>query len=105
SGASQVEREGLDEVLLAQAIRTPDGARALRAVDLLVATGAALAPHVKTLLTHPDERVRERGVKVALDVGATNAVKELEALVTGGPRRPRGAAVRALPPLGPARGR
>ncbi|MBL8949860.1 MAG: cyclic nucleotide-binding domain-containing protein [Myxococcaceae bacterium] len=101
AGAGQVSISGLDEGLLVAALSTPDGARAMRAVDLLEATGANLGEHVKVLLTHPDERVRERGVQVALETKSTGVVRELEVLVTSGARRPRDAAVWALPQLAP----
>lgn len=105
SGEGQVAIAGLDEGLLVAALSTPDGARAMRAVDLLEATGAPLGPHVKRLLAHPDERVRERGVAVALQTKSAAAVRELEALVASGSRRPRDAAVWALPSLAPDRAR
>ncbi len=105
AGASEANLTGLDDALLVQALSAPDGARALRAIDLLEASRAPLGPHVKTLLSHPDERVREKGVQVALETNATGVLKELEALVTGSSRRPRDAAVWALPTLAPELGR
>jgi HEAT repeat protein len=105
AGASQVELAGLDERLLVQALRSSDAARALRAIDLLEAVGAPLAPHVRDLLKHPSERVRERGVLVALDLKATGVARELEGLLDDPARRPRDAAVWALPVLDPYRGK
>jgi hypothetical protein len=101
AGVREVDLMGLDEALLVQALRTGDGARTLRAIDLLEALSAKLSPHVGTLLTHPDERVRERGVIAALQTRSTGVARELEALVHGGARRPRDAAVWALPVLAP----
>ncbi len=93
----------LDVLMLGEALQSRSPERVLRAVDLLVHAGASLEPHVRGLLSHADERVQERGVKVLQQLGLTTAATELEELVADGMRRPRGEAVWALARLHPDR--
>src|SRR5207253_5921278 len=80
---------------------TPE--RVLRAVDLMDQAGVPLRPHLPALLSHPHERVVERGVELALRLEAHETAPTLERLVESGPRRPRDQAVWALARLSPER--
>ncbi len=62
-----------------------------------------LRQHLPALLSHPHERVMERGVELALELGAYEMAPTLERLVESGPRRPRDQAVWALARLSPER--
>jgi HEAT repeat protein len=80
---------------------TPE--RVLRAVDLMDQAEVPLRPHLAALLAHPNERVVERGVELALKLEAHETAPTLERLVEAGPRRPRNQAVWALAVLSPDR--
>jgi HEAT repeat protein len=93
----------LDELMLGDALKSQSPERVLRAVDLLERTGAAIEPHVRGLLSHPHERVQERGVQLLEERSVKNAAAQLETLMASGMRRPRGAAIWALARLHPER--
>jgi CRP-like cAMP-binding protein/HEAT repeat protein len=77
--------------------------RVLRAVDMMAQAQVPLRQHLPSLLSHPNERVMERGVELALELGAYETAPTLERLVESGPRRPRDQAVWALARLSPER--
>ncbi|KFE71746.1 hypothetical protein DB31_0007 [Hyalangium minutum] len=80
---------------------TPE--RVLRAVEFMAQAEVPLRPHLPALLSHPNERVVERGVELALKLEAYETAPTLERLVESGPRRPRDQAVWALARLSPDR--
>ena len=80
---------------------TPE--RVLRAVEFMAQAEVPLRPHLPALLSHPHERVVERGVELALELEAYETAPTLERLVESGPRRPRDQAVWALARLSPDR--
>jgi HEAT repeat protein len=83
--------------LLLKSLEDRDPARVLLAVDLLAADRSAnIRPWVPILLSHPSERVRERGVRLALELGARELVPRLRAIAMRDVRRPRDEAVLAL---------
>ncbi|WP_164014987.1 cyclic nucleotide-binding domain-containing protein [Pyxidicoccus trucidator] len=100
----EVELEGEEEQrLLAEALAAPAPERVLRAVDMMEQAEVPLRPHLAALLRHPNERVLERGVSLALELEAHELAPVLERLVEEGPRRPRDQAVWALARLSPDR--
>lgn len=100
----EVELEGEEEQrLLAEALAAPAPDRVLRAVDMMEQAEVPLRPHLPALLRHPNERVLERGVSLALALEARELAPVLERLVEEGPRRPRDQAVWALARLSPER--
>ncbi len=101
-----VQFEGVadaDEALLSEALRAGAPERALRVADLLVYGDVLTERHVITLLTHPHERVQERGVQLAMRFRSKTVARLVEAIIVTGERRPRDAAVWALPTLAPER--
>ncbi|ATB38341.1 hypothetical protein CYFUS_003775 [Cystobacter fuscus] len=105
-GASSEEDEALgreDRRLLVEALASSAPERVLNSVELLAQEGLPLRPHLPALLLHSHERVQERAVELALELGATETAPLLEQLVTQGTRRPRDSAVWALSKLAPER--
>ncbi|MFT3842975.1 MAG: cyclic nucleotide-binding domain-containing protein [Myxococcaceae bacterium] len=94
----------LEDALLADALKSPSPEKVLRALELFEHGGVDIRPQLKGLLTHPHERVQERAVQLSLSLKVPAVSKELEALVKGGSRRPRDAAVWALAELNPMKG-
>ncbi|HEX8436849.1 cyclic nucleotide-binding domain-containing protein [Archangium sp.] len=92
-----------DRRLLVEALGSSAPDRVLSAVELMEQGGLPLRPHLSLLLRHTHERVQERGVSLALELGATETAPLLEELVTQGARRPRDSAVWALAKLAPER--
>ncbi|AKJ04533.1 Hypothetical protein AA314_06159 [Archangium gephyra] len=92
-----------DRRLLVEALGSSAPDRVLHALDLLAEEGLPLRPHLPVLLHHTHERVQERAVALALELGATETAPQLEQLVTQGSRRPRDIAVGALAKLAPER--
>ncbi|HCF62594.1 MAG TPA: PBS lyase, partial [Myxococcales bacterium] len=83
--------------LLLKSLADRDPARVLLAVELLSADRSAnLRPWVPILLSHQSERVRERGARLAADLGARELVPRLRAIAVRDVRRPRDEAVLAL---------
>ena len=103
SGAADDSLEGLEVRLLFDALKSPSPERVLRALEMLQFAHVPLTPHVKTLLSHPHERVQERGVKLAVLLQVRNVAPQLEALILRGDRRPRYEAIWALARLHGAR--
>lgn len=103
SRVGAVKLDSLDERVIGQALRATDPERALRALDLLLAARVDVLPYLRTLLTHPHERVRERGVILAEQRSAVREAGVIEALIRGTDRRPRDAAAMALATLDPTR--
>ncbi|HZI14692.1 MAG TPA: HEAT repeat domain-containing protein, partial [Myxococcus sp.] len=100
----EMEVEGEEEQrLLAEALSAPAPDRVLRAVEMMEQAELPLRPHLSALLRHPNERVLERGVSLALSLEARDLAPVLERLVKEGPRRPRDQAVWALARLSPDR--
>jgi HEAT repeat protein len=100
----EMELEGEEEQkLLISALSAPAPERVLRAVDMMEQAQVSLRPHLPALLRHPNERVLERGVSLALELEAHDLAPVLERLVKEGPRRPRDQAVWALARLSPER--
>jgi CRP-like cAMP-binding protein/HEAT repeat protein len=92
-----------DRQLLVEALGASAPERVLHAVELMVQGELPLRPHLSLLLRHTNERVQERGVQLALELGATETAPLLEELVSHGSRRPRDSAVWALAKLAPER--
>ncbi|KFA92589.1 cyclic nucleotide-binding domain-containing protein [Archangium violaceum] len=92
-----------DRRLLVEALGSSAPDRVLHALELLAEEGLPLRPHLSVLLQHTNERVQERAVALALELGATETAPLLEQLVTQGARRPRDSAVGALAKLAPER--
>ncbi|HYO58410.1 cyclic nucleotide-binding domain-containing protein [Archangium sp.] len=92
-----------DRRLLVEALGSSAPERVLHALDLMAEEGLPLRPHLPVLLHHTHERVQERAVSLALELGATETAPQLEQLVTQGLRRPRDSAVWALAKLAPER--
>ncbi|HVG60367.1 MAG TPA: cyclic nucleotide-binding domain-containing protein [Hyalangium sp.] len=89
--------------LLVDSLEAETPERVLRALDLMAQAEVPLRPHLAALLAHPNERVVERGVELALQLEAHESAPTLERLVESGPRRPRNQAVWALAVLSPER--
>ncbi len=91
--------------LLVSALSAPEPERALNALTLLEHAGGAqsLKPHLQLLLSHPSDRVVERGVQLAAQSGAVESVSALEEVLGSHARRPRAEAAWALAQLAPAR--
>ncbi|MCY1077604.1 cyclic nucleotide-binding domain-containing protein [Archangium lansingense] len=105
-GAQREDDEELgreDRKLLVEALGSSAPDRVLHALDLMEEEGLPLRPHLPVLLHHTHERVQERAVALALELGATETAPLLEQLVTQGARRPRDSAVGALAKLAPER--
>jgi HEAT repeat protein len=106
-GAPPVEEEvqvgNETQKLLVDSLGAETPERVLRAVDFMVQAELPLRPHLSALLSHPNERVVERGVELALKLEAYETAPTLERLVESGPRRPRDQAVWALARLSPDR--
>jgi len=94
-----------EERVLVEALKSPSAERAMRAAELLELAGLVREPHVRLLLAHPAERLQEKGVGLALELGLSSVARALEGLVGTGARRPRDAAIWALAKLDPARAR
>ncbi len=94
---------GETQKLLVESLGANTPERVLRAVDLMAQAEVPLRPHLPALLSHPHERVVERGVELALKLEAHETAPTLERLVESGPRRPRDQAVWALARLSPER--
>ncbi len=92
-----------DRKLLVEALGSSTPDRVLHALEMLAEEGLPLRPHLPVLLHHTHERVQERAVALALELGATETAPLLEQLVTQGARRPRDSAVGALAKLAPER--
>jgi HEAT repeat protein len=105
SAEDEVELEvgGETQRLLVEALGASAPERVLRAVDMLAQAEVPLRVHLPALLGHSHERVVERGVELALALGAHETSPTLERLVEEGPRRPRDQAVWALARLSPSR--
>ncbi|SEK52949.1 Cyclic nucleotide-binding domain-containing protein [Stigmatella aurantiaca] len=99
----EVEVGGETQKLLVEALGASAPERVLRAVDMLAQAEVPLRAHLPALLGHSNERVVERGVELALELGAYETSPTLERLVEEGPRRPRDQAVWALARLSPGR--
>ncbi|SEU08928.1 cyclic nucleotide-binding domain-containing protein [Stigmatella erecta] len=99
----EVEVGGETQKLLVEALGASAPERVLRAVDMLAQAEVPLRAHLPALLSHSNERVVERGVELALALGAHETSPTLERLVEEGPRRPRDQAVWALARLSPGR--
>ncbi len=95
---------GADQALLSEALKASSPERALRIADLLEYGGVLTERHVITLLTHPHERVQERGVQLSSRFASKTVGRLVEAIIVTGERRPRDAAVWALPVLAADRG-
>jgi CRP-like cAMP-binding protein/HEAT repeat protein len=98
-----VELGKATQKLLVDALGAATPERVLRAVDMMAQGEVPLRQHLPALLSHPHERVVERGVELALELGAHETAPTLERLVESGPRRPRDQAVWALARLSPER--
>jgi HEAT repeat protein len=98
-----VELGKATQKLLVDALGASTPERVLRAVDMMAQGELPLRQHLPALLSHPHERVVERGVELALALGAHETAPTLERLVESGPRRPRDQAVWALARLSPER--
>ena len=94
---------GATQKLLIDSLGADTPERVLRAVDMMAQAEVPLREHLPALLSHPNERVMERGVELALELGAYETAPTLERLVESGPRRPRDQAVWALARLSPER--
>ncbi len=92
-----------EERLLRGVIQSASSEQALRAADLLERTGLITEVHVRQLLQHQQERVQERGVKLAESMRLTSLARPLEVLIAGAARRPRDLAIWALARLSPER--
>jgi ATP/ADP translocase/HEAT repeat protein len=83
--------------ILLKALSDPDPTRALLAADLLSQDRPMeFAPWVRVLLAHPSDRVRLRGVRLALELNLKELVPKLRAIAKSDVRRPRDEAVFAL---------
>ncbi|MDP2273596.1 MAG: cyclic nucleotide-binding domain-containing protein [Archangium sp.] len=94
-----------EERMLSQELLSASPEHALRAADLLERTELISEVHVRTLLSHRQERVQERGVILADSLKLTALAKPLEAIIVTGSRRPRDGAIWALARLAPERAR
>ena len=94
-----------EERMLSQELLSASPEHALRAADLLERTELISEAHVRTLLSHRQERVQERGVMLADSLELTALAKPLEAIIVTGSRRPRDGAIWALARLAPDRAR
>ncbi len=94
-----------EERMLSQELLSASPEHALRAADLLERTELISEVHVRTLLSHRQERVQERGVMLADSLKLTALAKPLEAIIVTGSRRPRDGAIWALARLAPERAR
>lgn len=103
AGVDEAELDGEDQRLLQEALGAPQPERVLRAVEMMAQAELPLRPHLPLLLSHWNERVQEKAVALALELGAHETVPMLERMVTEGPRRPRDQAVWALARLSPER--
>ncbi len=101
--AAEAGLERLEQRLLVEALESQSHERVLHAVSLMEQGSADLRPHLAALLGHPHERVQERGVQLAVELGATESADRVEALLVSPNRRPRDEAVWALARLAPAR--
>jgi CRP-like cAMP-binding protein/HEAT repeat protein len=99
----EVELGRATQQLLIDSLGAAAPERVLRAVDMMAQAEVPLRQHLPALLSHPNERVMERGVELALELGAYETAPTLERLVESGPRRPRDQAVWALARLSPER--
>lgn len=97
---SSVQTDG-EHALLVAALGSDSPERVLHAVELIRNGHGDLRPHVERLLAHSSERVVERGLQLAVELGAKETVPRLEAMVKTSPRRPRDEAVWALAALAP----
>ncbi|MHB8875872.1 MAG: cyclic nucleotide-binding domain-containing protein, partial [Myxococcaceae bacterium] len=101
--APEAALEGVERRLLVDALRSNAPERVLHAVTLMQHGSVELRPHVPLLLEHGNERVLEKGVQLALELGATEYAPKIEALLQSEHRRPRDEAAWALARLAPAR--
>jgi CRP-like cAMP-binding protein/HEAT repeat protein len=99
----EVELGRATQKLLIDSLASAAPERVLRSVDMMAQAEVPLRQHLPALLSHPNERVVERGVELALELGAYETAPTLERLVESGPRRPRDQAVWALARLSPER--
>lgn len=95
-----VQTDG-EHALLVAALGAEAPDRVLHAVELMRQANGDLRPHVHKLLSHGHERVLERGVQLAVELGAVETASSLETMVKTAPRRPRDEAVWALAALAP----
>jgi HEAT repeat protein len=92
-----------DEAMLAQVLSAEDPDRALKGLALMQQAGVSPRPYLPQLLVHPSDRVQERAVVLARELGATERLAELEKLLQSGARRPRQEAAWAIGALVPER--
>jgi Cyclic nucleotide-binding domain len=93
----------IDVSVLVELLSNPHEDKVLRAASLLEQANALDENTVRLLLRHSHERVQERGVHWALQIGTRSLGKELEHLFATSQRRPRDAAAWALAHLEPMR--
>ncbi|MCI0573240.1 MAG: cyclic nucleotide-binding domain-containing protein [Myxococcaceae bacterium] len=104
--ALDAEEAGTHEVdlrLLTQALRSDVPERVLRAVSVMEMRGLPLRRHLPALLAHAAPVVRERGVALALELGAREVASTLERFVATGPPSLRVRSAWALGELAPQR--
>jgi HEAT repeat protein len=89
--------------VLTEALRSPSSERVLRAAELLAHACLLDASHVEVLLAHSHERVQERGVALAEQLGVRTVARQLETMTSMAARRPRDHAIWALARLNPER--
>lgn len=87
---------------LLKTLSDPDGGRVLAALDVLARHPKIdLAPHVQTLIQHPDERVRIRTIAIARDRPNPAFAPLLETVLQTDGRRATAEAARALEHVDP----
>lgn len=101
--SSEIELDGEARRLLLAALGAAEPQRVLTAVALLEDQHPqSLRPKLPLLLHHGSERVRERAVRIAAALRATEAIPRLREMAVGDERRPRDEAVRVLGALDPS---
>ncbi|MFN7134340.1 MAG: hypothetical protein ACK4N5_19835, partial [Myxococcales bacterium] len=89
--------DGAARARLLERLEDADPDRVLLAADLLAAEASPqFRPWVRVLLGHAHERVRQRGVQLAVRLGLTELVPKLRQLARSDARLPRDEAVLAL---------
>lgn len=108
SGGEAADLGDVESKVLAEMLAAPSPETAMRAIDLLEQSNGSngLTPaHVRAMLTHPHERVQERGVHWVHRMSLSELSPLLETLIAHAARRPRDAAVWALARVRPERAR
>ncbi len=99
---NDIHMDASARTVLTSALEAPDAARVLTAMSLLATRSPeTLRARLRNLLAHPEERVRERAVKLSVELNATEVVPTLREMTGEAERRPRYEAVRALASLDP----